>query len=214
MIAYIVIARQDNIIQELLDEVFQRNSVTKGRIYHFGKEKAQLPIEEVRRIKLLATSQFSQPTAFVLWHLDRATEAVQNTLLKIIEEHPDNLLFLFPVSSEAPLISTIVSRARVISRHHAPDPHTLSLAHSTQWDTLITPSPTTPLASHLLSCENKKVEHIVPLIEEFLRYGYQSLKSTRYPSTLPLLLLQAYRALKVIKDQNMDPELALNTIFM
>ena len=211
MIPHIIIARTEALFQLSLDELLRFYKVTKRNVYVFGKDTPQPPIEEMRRIKLLATSSFSQPTVFVIWHLDAATELTQNTLVKILEEHPAQLLFVFWAMTETGIIPTIASRARILRNSASTPP---SIQKADVWDALTAPTTRSPLASSLLKLENKKEADIVPAIDDFLRYGYQKLHNQKKDVRLLSSLERALSALRLIREQNMDPELALNSIFI
>jgi len=213
MLSYIVLAQHKALLQKGVDALLHESGVMQGRIYTFAHNTPQPPIEEIRKIKLMASSQFEQPTAFIIWNLDGASELTQNTLLKIVEEHPDNLLFIFPVTSEASVLPTILSRL-VIKRIVSSDEGiTADSVHTQTWQKMVA-NPRSALASTLIGVDNKKSEDIVPVINDFLCYGYQHIKKQQTSPPITPYLTKALYALRLIREQNMDPELALNSIFL
>ncbi|MCR4326231.1 MAG: hypothetical protein NUV52_01080 [Candidatus Roizmanbacteria bacterium] len=212
MLSYIVLAQHKALLQKGVDVLLHESGVIQGHIYTFAQQTPQPPIEEIRRIKIMASSQFEQPTAFVVWNIDGASELTQNTLLKIVEEHPDNLLFIFPVTSEVSVLPTIVSRLAI--KRMAPSYEELADSTYAQVWQKILENPHSGLASTLIGVDNKKTEDIVPVIHDFLHYGYQYINKQQTASPMIPYLTKALYALRLITEQNMDPELALNSIFL
>lgn len=212
MLSYIILAQHKALLHKSVETLLHESGVLQGRIYTFAQHTPQPPIEEIRKIKLMASSQFDQPTAFVIWNLDGASELTQNTLLKIVEEHSDNLIFIFPVTSEVSVLPTIVSRLAV-KRITQSSSEPVASTHAPSWQKLVK-NPHSALASTLMGVDNKKSEDIVPVINDFLHYGYQHIQSQHTAAAMVPYLTKALHALRLIREQNMDPELALNNIFL
>lgn len=76
-----------------------------------------ISIEEVRRLRLWAAQKPSEaPGRVVLFfHMEKMQPPAQNALLKILEEPPLGVHFLLTCSSAASVLSTIQSRAQILT---------------------------------------------------------------------------------------------------
>lgn len=76
-----------------------------------------ISIEEVRRLRLWAAQKPSEaPGRVVLFfHMEKMQVPAQNALLKILEEPPLGVHFLLTCSSAASVLSTIQSRAQILT---------------------------------------------------------------------------------------------------
>jgi DNA polymerase III delta prime subunit len=77
-----------------------------------------ISIESIRRIskfiRLKSTGKSRYNRVIIIDNADKMNEASQNTLLKTLEEPPDDTLIILCASSHKSLLPTIVSRLRVI----------------------------------------------------------------------------------------------------
>lgn len=80
----------------------------------FEDDGEKIKIEEIRRLKEnLNLSTQSNWKIVVIQNIERMTIPAANSLLKILEEPPNRVLFLLSASHEMNLLDTIISRCRV-----------------------------------------------------------------------------------------------------
>lgn len=77
-------------------------------------EKKSLSIEEVRNLRKLLHIKQPKARIVLFWDFDTATTEAQNALLKVLEDKNEEYLFVMQVSRVDSLLSTILSRARVV----------------------------------------------------------------------------------------------------
>ncbi len=82
-----------------------------------GTQTGGLNIEAIRNIR---SSAYIKPNeagckAYLLFNCDKMLMPAQNAFLKVLEEPPENVMFIMTVSSSASLLQTVRSRSRIIS---------------------------------------------------------------------------------------------------
>lgn len=72
-----------------------------------------LPINQIRRASLWAhMKSVSGKKVFIIENADRMLESVRNALLKILEEPPEDMVFILTTSNRGAVMPTILSRVR------------------------------------------------------------------------------------------------------
>jgi len=166
-----------------------------------------LTVEIARTVIARAASGFASPTILVVRGLDTASEEVQNTFLKILEEHPDSVSFLFPVLSDTAILPTIRSRCTVT---YETAPKNTSPPSAYDWATILPAIQSKKiLPSVALKITNGKKEVFVAALNDYLHYSRQN-NSSISPHTIS----RCIEALRLITNNNVDPELAFNTAFL
>lgn len=86
-----------------------------------GNESGTLSVDAVRQIRSSAYIMPNEaPTkVYMLLNCDKMLAPAQNAFLKILEEPPENVQFIMTVKSASSMLSTIRSRARIISLYPA-----------------------------------------------------------------------------------------------
>ena len=82
----------------------------------FIKGKTSISIGQIRRLKNQVQRKpylLSKKVA-LLWEADKLTFPAQNSLLKLLEEPPENTLLLLSCQNESLLLPTVVSRCQII----------------------------------------------------------------------------------------------------
>ena len=82
-----------------------------------GSISGSLNIESIRGIR---SSAYIKPNeapkkVFLLFHCEKMLSAAQNALLKVLEEPPENVVFILTIDSASSLLSTVRSRSRILS---------------------------------------------------------------------------------------------------
>jgi DNA polymerase III delta prime subunit len=94
--------------------------------------KKALSIDEVRQLRKELHIKHPNKRYILFWDFDTATSEAQNALLKVLEDKNEHHLFILHVTRTEPLLSTILSRSRVIELGDK-----ASLAANTEIDQLI-----------------------------------------------------------------------------
>ncbi len=94
---------------------FQSYKLNNFNVINFNQNATSLHIDDVRRLiyqSQLLNNQINVKL-IVIFHLDTASLEAQNALLKIIEEPPYNLKFIFFCSQQESIIPTLQSRCLI-----------------------------------------------------------------------------------------------------
>ncbi len=87
---------------------------------------SSLPISQIRKASSWARMKsVSGKKVFIIENAERMLESVRNALLKILEEPPEDLLFILTTSNRGAVMPTILSRVRTysFSRRSLPQQH-------------------------------------------------------------------------------------------
>ena len=75
-----------------------------------------LPINQIRRVSVWAhMKSVSGKKIFIIENAERMLESVRNALLKILEEPPEDMVFILTTSNRGAVMPTILSRVRTYS---------------------------------------------------------------------------------------------------
>lgn len=91
------------------------SKTTNSKVFHIAplEDKRTIGIDQIKDIKKMLRTKDSANRIFVIPDADIMTVEAQNSLLKILEEPPQNVIFLF--SSARPQKMLITVRSRVIT---------------------------------------------------------------------------------------------------
>lgn len=97
-------------LNQLAKQILGKNSA--GRLIELQPEadKPSIGIESVRELKRSLILKFDKPAIVMVRQANLLTIEAQNSLLKILEEPPKNITFLFAASSTHHILETIQSR--------------------------------------------------------------------------------------------------------
>jgi hypothetical protein len=166
----ILIVGQSQIIREFVGDYIKENNFAPYEV-RFYDEK--IKIEQVRSIKKTLSFQQSGKALFVFFN--EITVEAQNAMLKSIEEHSDNIYFIFCVENAEELLATIRSRCIIkqISVQITPDKELQELAKS-----LIETSSWNEVDAMLEYISDKPLDLLVPalrhlMLDSLSHYQYQ-----------------------------------------
>ena len=202
-------------IKAYLQDYYQNNKIKKNHIIEIKSESNQISIEQIREIMSLAYRKYAHPTAFIIWSFGSCRELVQNVFLKNLEEHQANIYFILITHSLAPILPTIASRCEII--HLKTKKLKLSSENKEQIENMLNlfQENSTFIASEKLSLSPKtKKTKVLDWLNDFFIYGYDMLPQSNKKTRLANLLTKALEAKQLIENNNFDPELALNNIFL
>ena len=82
-----------------------------------GENSAEVSVDSIRNIRASAYIKANEAPnkVFVLQNCNKMLAPAQNAFLKVLEEPPENVVFVMTVSSASNLLQTVRSRARIFS---------------------------------------------------------------------------------------------------
>lgn len=92
-------------------------------IIHTKTQKASISVEDIRNLQMdMQMKPYEDGVkVFIIHDSEKMTEQAQNALLKILEEPPSHVIIILLTSNRYSLLSTIVSRCRILNFSRAPE---------------------------------------------------------------------------------------------
>jgi len=209
---YLLLTNDQAEVESYLKTFIQSQQILPSQIFRFGAT-SPMAVEEFRQLLQLTQIRFHQPSLFVLESFDNYSEIVQNTFLKTLEEHQKTVFFVLTAQSLGSVLPTIVSRCTV--KILATQPQSLSLTENKELELMIKQIQTSGLASSVVKLGLKdKKQKALAWLGNFLKFGYQQLHSSQNQRWLNRSLKQAIVNYTLIKNNNLDPETALDQVFL
>lgn len=119
MIPIVLISDSEVKTNKFIIEHCSKLKIKKSTNLIFLNEKNQiLTIDQVRRIyqlQLINNVNISEYTIIIINNIDLARLETQNSLLKIIEESNEKILFVLCAKSKERIIKTILSRSKIVN---------------------------------------------------------------------------------------------------
>ena len=113
MIPVILVSQSRKQTDEFVLSMAAQNEIPSFHIFTYEPEANSITIDQVREAKvLIIRSSFKK--IVVMIRFDTAKSEAQNALLKTLEEHGDNSIFILVVNSYDALLPTIQSRCQLI----------------------------------------------------------------------------------------------------
>src|SRR3989339_931761 len=210
----LVISSDLNRFEQFLSDYAKKQRLKPANIYQFGLDQP-LSVEEFRQILKLEERHFVNPTLFVLHRFHQTSGIIQNTFLKTLEEHQTNLGFMLVAGNQGLILPTIKSRCDIVTlRLPETKPLTPDYQQMEQTVSQLREQPGCLLSNLIkLGLKDKKEKALVWL-DLFLKYGYFQLASASDPLWLGRCLKQALINRNLIEINNLEPELALDQVFL
>lgn len=116
MITHIYVVSKETKSEDIVTLYKKAYDITKSTEHYITPQetKKELVIEQMRDLLVDLRYQYSNPLIVCIDGMDRSSLEVQNILLKTLEEHQENVHIVLPVQSIHSLVSTIVSRCKVV----------------------------------------------------------------------------------------------------
>ncbi len=119
MISHLLISEK----KRVTDKYVKNNLLGKNDLFfEMTPATKKYSIAEVKQVLSEIKIYNSQKRIFYFPSFDASSLEAQNALLKVLEEPPENVLFVLTSSSISRLLPTIVSRTKVIRLGKAPEP--------------------------------------------------------------------------------------------
>lgn len=212
MVNLLLLSNNPEVINQYLHNYCKEKQIEPNQIYRFGFTEPP-SVEEFRRILKLLTHRFDKPSLFVLDNFETYSELVQNTFLKSLEEHQRMVFFVLTAKTSASILPTILSRCIVkVLPFVRPE---LDQKSQQQLKQELAKIQTIGLAASVIKLGLKDKKNKVLLwLDQFLNYGYQNLDKTKEPVLLANRLKKALYHRQLINNNNLDPETALDQVFL
>lgn len=210
----LLISSNQSQIDQYLVNFSQENQIKADAIYRFGQEKP-LSVEEFRQILKLPTHHFNQLSLFVLYNFDQYSSIIQNTFLKTLEEHQPNLSFVLIVKNLGSVLPTVISRCQ--KKILIAEPEKIAPTEQQELESLINKLASQPLllaSSQIKLGLKDKKNQVINWLDRFLHYGYFQLAKNKQRLWLSQRLKSALIVRSLIDTNNLDPELALDQVFL
>lgn len=104
-------------ITDVVDVYTKISPLSNSTVMHITplEGKTELLVEQIRDLRNELRYMFTQPVVVVLSSVDNSSAEVQNMLLKLLEEHQENIHLILLVASLHLLVPPIVSRCRILT---------------------------------------------------------------------------------------------------
>lgn len=214
--SFIIAAKDETQRKNYALKICTDNQIDNFDITIIGEELAALGIEEVRNLKknIFLRPFKSQLKATIINIISNITQEAQNSLLKILEEPPQNTIIILTVENKELFLPTILSRCQMINL--ATSNWQLATSElsvlSSQLSILIVGRVGDRLTLAQLVGKNR--EEALAWLEKMITLARQKLISD--PSIAQLLnyLITFQRTHTLLSTTNVNPRLALETLFL
>jgi hypothetical protein len=191
------------------------NSISPTNVYRFNSHPAEFNVEEFREMLKLTERHFDSPTLFIIENFETISEVMQNTFLKTLEEHQENLVFVLISRNLSKVLPTVRSRCQVVNlQNKIPS---LTPADKLFFENLLQKLQKNPhyLVSFeaALGIKNKK-EKALTFLDNFLAYAHSLLPRFPKQTVLANYTRRAIEIRELIENNNLDPEMAIDQVFL
>lgn len=209
---YLLLTNDQAQIENYLKAFTRSHQISPSQIFRFASTST-MAVEEFRHFLKLTQVRFDRPHLFILEGFDNFSTIIQNTFLKTLEEHQPTLSFILTSQSLGSVLPTIISRCTVKVLPSLNQK--LSIQEKNEYETTIAAIKKSGLASSVIKLGLKdKKQKALAWLENFLKYGYQQLPNLTNQNWLNHCLKRAIINHALIKNNNLDPETALDQVFL
>lgn len=114
MIPQILVSNNALTINTYLQQIKKSHAISEHYVFRYEPEGKEFSIKQVRELKKELKFGLTEPRLFILMQFDIASLEAQNALLKALEEHQENVLFILVVKQAHSLLPTIKSRSKIV----------------------------------------------------------------------------------------------------
>jgi hypothetical protein len=210
----ILIGLNETKIESYISNFLKREKIEASNVYKVKPSEGRLGAEQIREIIKLAGNSFSTKTVFIIYNFETAKEVIQNSFLKTLEEHQKNIYFLLISQSSTSILPTILSRSESVFLSN--DPIDLTPIDFDLIEQVVSQlkSGSTLLTSIIKTSPTKKKEQVTDFLNKFCIYVHQQIVTNKADKWLISKAKKAINAKRLITENNLDPELAANNVFM
>jgi|GEM_PF-1380029 len=212
---WLLVGRKKSDLEKEIASIAKTNLVLDANIFRFNSLPEEFNVEIFREMLKLTERHFAQPTIFVVENLETFSQIIQNTFLKTLEEHQDNLCFLLLTRNLAKILPTVRSRCRILKLQNQAE--LLEKSDRELFEKILRKLEENP--QYLVSLgaglgiKNKKEKGLI-FLEKFLLFVQSELIRAKNKTTLARYARRAIEMRDLIENNNLDPELALDQVFL
>jgi hypothetical protein len=211
----LIIGADSSQIKIKLSDLYQQYLLQPEQIFEVNTELVPLLIDQLREVIRLTNRAYVKPTAFVIWNFGTASEIVQNTFLKTLEEHQPNIIFILISQTNTSVLPTIQSRCQVVYLT-APKlilDQTIEKEMAAILQQALKNQPFLISQVLKLSIKNKRTEALL-FLQKMISYLTIKIPEAKEKKWLASKANLALIAKQLIEVNNVDPQLALDMIFL
>lgn len=215
MFNLLLITNDQNQADRYLETYCKKQQIKNPNVFRFGEDPANLSIELFRDIIRITERHFPERSMLVINNFQSTTPIMQNTFLKTLEEHQEELIFCLVASSTASVLPTIISRCQVVElRQQQSKLNQSEIEAMTILLKKLEINPGLIVTNELRYTPKTKKETLLTFLNQFISYGQLKLANSDNPHWLAARLKRALTAKTAIEINNLDPELALDHVFL
>jgi DNA polymerase III delta prime subunit len=210
----ILIGLNETKIESYISNFLKREKIEASNVYKVKPSEGRLGAEQIREIIKLAGNSFSTKSVFIIYNFETAKEVIQNSFLKTLEEHQENIYFLMISHSSTGILPTILSRSQLFFLSNTDavlTPADIKLIETTINELKAN---STLLTSIIKTSPTKKKEQITDFLTKFCIYVHQQILANNADKWLIKKAKKAIEAKHLITENNIDPELAADNVFL
>ncbi len=116
MIPIILVSDEKKDISAFVKQIVKELKIIAYNVVEIFPEKKELAISQIRELKRTVSYRTPEIQLYILHDFDTASAEAQNAFLKTLEEHQEKIQFLLIVKNPHSLVSTVLSRARIVGK--------------------------------------------------------------------------------------------------
>lgn len=189
-----------------IEKFSEAHGIASSNIYRIYPDSKEISIQQIKEIKKRVVFQFNQSQLYVIYDFDKASYEAQNALLKTLEEHLANIIFILVVKDHSRLLPTINSRSKVIKVGE--DSFVLQSAYKNELTNFLK-SPQLKILSHpSFQVSKKNPLEIFDQMVLFFKSELPNDKKAYKP------LAEIIKSRYLVENNNIDPQLAIDHLLI
>lgn len=205
MISHLLISEKKKITDKYVKDNFLGKSVL---FFEMSPAAKKYSIAEVKQVLSEVKIYNPQKRIFYFPSFDDASLEAQNAMLKILEEPPNQVLFILTSSSVSRLLPTIVSRTKVIKLGESPKP-TIDEKVSSALRLFILKKGLGFLDFEIFSC--KTAAEAIALSDQMALFFRQNILTDK---NSPLIIKEILRLRGLLENNNITPQMTIDHILI
>lgn len=204
MIPILCVSLLEENIDNFIENFIEKKGIRNSQIYKIKPERTILTIEQLRNITHLF-ERAGPEKLIIIYKFETATEAAQNTLLKVLEEKSIFAQFILCTSKLESILPTIISRCKIINlnignKARASEMHTFTLIEIFKKSLKITKEDAIKICEDLLFFFKYELEFMIK--KENIK------KATEFAR----ILSEINKTYALISKNNLNPETGVDHI--
>ncbi len=205
MIPLLLIAHTKKALRQFLEK---RNVGEKTITITLQPLSSEYSIDQIREIQKEVSIQQPIKRIYIFEEFDKASLEAQNAFLKLLEEPPENVEFILVVENQYTLLSTLVSRTKII-RVEKEIIEKKETAVSRKLSIFAVKKTLSSLDFSTFTASSK--EDAVKILMEMLSFFRERLLDD---TAAPKIIKEILHVCKLIKNNNLNSQLALDHLLI